>query len=216
MRRDSRRVGVEDASLDSPRMPRMAVLLLSLMLGAGCAVLVSCGSDDSDGSGIPSDAATGMLNELNAARAALDEGDCAKVADSAQDIESAAQNLDTTVAEEVRTGLVDGAAHLAELANDPSQCEQTTTSTTSTTEKPKPEPETTSTTEPSTTEETTTTTTTSAEEEPAQPPEEPPGQPPGPPSGDEGTGAGGTGGTGDGKGAEGAKQPKKEKKEKAG
>jgi len=194
-------------------MPRMAVLLLSLMLGAGCAVLVSCGSDDSDGTGIPTDAATGMLNELNAARAALDEGDCAKVADSAQDIESAAENLDTTVDAEVRTGLVDGASHLAELANDPSQCQQTTTSTTST---EKPEPETTSTTEPTTTEEeTTTTTTTSAEEEPAQPPEEPPGQPPGPPSDEGGTGPGDTGGTGDGKHAPGAKKPKKEKKDKA-
>jgi hypothetical protein len=208
MRRDSPAVGVEDASLDSPRMPRLAVLLLSLMLGAGCAVLVSCGSDDSDGAGIPPDAATGMINELNAARAALDDGDCAKIADSAQDIESAAENLDTTVAEEVRTGLVDGATHLAELASDPSQCEQTTSSTTSTTEKPEPEPETTSTTEPTTTEETTTTTTT-AEEEPAQPPQEPPGQPPGPPS-EGGTGTGETGGTGDGKSAEGAKKPKKE------
>jgi hypothetical protein len=188
-------VGVEDASLDSPRMPRVAVLVLSLMLGAGCAVLVSCGSDD-EGS-IPSTNADEMLAELDRARQALETGDCEEVAESAQQVSDNAESLDTTVDAEVRTGLVDGAAHLAELANDPSQCEPTTTTTTE--EKPeKPEPTTTETTEPTTTEETTTTTTT-AEAEPAEPEGEgedggpapkPPGHEPGP--------GPGTGGVGDG------------------
>ena len=195
MRRQGRRLTAESSSLDSsPRMPRIAVLLLSLMLGAGCAVLVSCGSgDDSQDDGIPSEAARGMLNELNAAKAALAQGDCAKVADSAQDIQSAADNLPTTVAADVRTGLVEGAAHLAELASDPTQC-QTTESTTTTEDTTSTKPTSTTAT-PTTTEETTTTTTTEEQEPPGNGPPETPAEPNNPPGGGS---PGGTGGVGDG------------------
>jgi hypothetical protein len=61
-------------------MPRLTVLLISLMLGAGSAVLVSCGGDDGpDGPAIPADDADGMLGELERARAAFEAGDCAEV-----------------------------------------------------------------------------------------------------------------------------------------
>jgi hypothetical protein len=189
-------------SLDSPPMPRLIVLLLSLILGAGTALLISCGGDDGPETGIPVEDADGMLGELQRARAALEAGDCVEVEETAQQLQAAAAGLaDDGVDAEVREGIDQGAARLAELANDSSQCEQTTTEDTTTTEETEP---TTETTTPTTTTETTTTeetTTTDEEEEP--PPEDggDEGENGGPgtsPPSEEDTGTGGTGGTGDG------------------
>jgi hypothetical protein len=186
-------------------MPRPIALLLSLALGVGCAVLISCGSDDGGG-GIPAGDATGMLDELDRAELALSEGNCTEVVESAQQIQANAENSVTDT--EVQTALVEGSSNLAQLAT--TQCEeQTTTEETQTTTEEEPET-TTEETEPpttTTTEEETTTTTTQPEEEGDEEGEEgPPGQPPGPPED-----SGPTGGTGDGKGAKGDKKPKKEK-----
>jgi hypothetical protein len=191
-------------------MPRPIALLVSLALGAGCAVLISCGSDDGGG-GIPAEDATGMLDELDRAELALGEGNCTEVVESAQQIQANAENSVTDT--EVRTALVEGSSNLAQLAT--TQCEEQTTTEETTTEE---EPETTTEeTEPpttTTTEEETTTTTTQPEEEEEEDGGEdgPPGQPPGPPED-----SGPTGGTGDGKGAKhGDKKPKKEKHEDEG
>ena len=178
-------------------MPRLAILLVSLMLGAASAVLVSCGGDEGpSGPAIPSDDAEGMLNELAVARDAFEAGDCTKVQESATEIEQAAQNLASSerLDPEIADGVSEGAAHLAELATTSSECEDQTTSTTDkeTTTEP-------TTSLPTTTQETTTTTTTEAPpdeggDEGNGPPAEPPGQTPGggPPS-DGGTGTGGVG-----------------------
>jgi hypothetical protein len=186
-------------------MPRLTILLLSLVLGAGSAVLISCGGDDGpDGPAIPTDDSDGMLNELNIARSAFEAGDCAKVEESANEIQASAENLAEAerVDPEIADGISEGAAHLAELAQTSSECEEATT----TTNEDDDEDKTTTTPEPTTTTPTTTptTTTTTTEEAPppdddggddVSPPVEPPGQAPGgPPS----PGGGGTGGVGDG------------------
>jgi hypothetical protein len=202
-------------SLDSPPMPRLIVLLLSLILGAGIAVLISCGGDDGPEVGIPATDAEGMLAELDRARSAFAAGDCAEVEETATQIQAAAANLETKgVDAEVREGIDQGAARLAELANDSSQCEQTTTEET-TTEETEPTT-TTEETEPTTTTETTTTeetTTTQTEEEPP-PTDEDGGEDGGAPPGSE-NGDTGTGGTGDGdRSAKQSKHDKKPKKQK--
>ena len=186
-------------------MPRLTILLLSLMLGAGSAVLISCGGDEGpDGPAIPTDDAEGMLGELERARAAFAAGDCTEVQESAEQIVANAENLaaDQRVDPEIADGISEGAAHLAELAQTSSDCEEQTTTTnededkTTTTEE-----EPTTTTPPPTTTSTTTTTT-----EEAPPPDDggdagggPPVQPPGQtPGGTPSPGGGGTGGVGDG------------------
>lgn len=184
-------------------MPRLTILLLSLVLGAGSAVLVACGGDDGpDGAGIPPENADGLINELGVARTAFEAGDCAKVEESAAEIAAAATALgdgDPPLDPEIEDGLTQGADQLAELARTSSDCEEQTTTTT---DEPKDE---TTATEPTTTPETTTpeettTTTTTQEEEPPPSDEDgggPPIQPPGQ-DGDGGIGAGGTGGVGGG------------------
>jgi hypothetical protein len=178
-------------------MPRPIALLLSLALGAGCAVLISCGGDGG-GSAIPAEDATGMLDELERAELALSEGNCTEVAESAQQIQANAENSVTDT--EVQAAIVEGSSNLAELAT--TQCEEQTTTEETTTEE---EPTTTAEeTEPATTTTTEETTTTAPPEEDGDeggdggdedgggPPDQPPGQPPGAPI-DEGTGTGGTG-----------------------
>jgi hypothetical protein len=186
-------------------MPRLTILLLSLMLGAGSAVLISCGGDDGPEVGIPSTNATQMLQELERARAHFEAGDCAEVEESAVAIQEQADGslADQGVDSEVREGIAEGAARLAELAQTSSDCEEETTTTTN---EDDDEDKTTTTPEPTTTTPTTTptTTTTTTEEAPppddggddgGEPPVEPPGQAPG---GTPVPGGGGTGGVGQG------------------
>jgi hypothetical protein len=185
-------------------MPRLTILLLSLMLGAGSAVLISCGGDEGpDGPAIPTDDSQGMLNELNVARSAFEAGDCAKVEESANEIQASAENLADAerVDPEIADGISEGAAHLAELAQTSSDCEEETTTTTDADDD---EDKTTTTPEPTTTTPTTTPTTTTTTTEEAPPPDDggddggPPVQPPGQTPGETPVPGGGTGGVGDG------------------
>ncbi len=120
-------------------MPRLTILLLSLMLGAGAAVLASCGGDDGpDGPGIPSADAEGMLAELERARAAFEAGDCVEVQESAQQIADNAANLadaDPPLDPEIQDALTQGAEHLGELATTSSECAEEPTTTTTDDEK---------------------------------------------------------------------------------
>ena len=120
-----RQRSAESPSLDSPRMPRIAVLVLSLMLGAGCAVLVSCGSGDS-GPGIPATNAEQIIAELERARGFEAAGDCAAIAESASKIQANIDAIDEAIDPEVKAGVDQGAQHLAELADDPSSCQEET------------------------------------------------------------------------------------------
>jgi hypothetical protein len=182
-------------------MPRLTILLLSLMLGAGAAVLASCGGDDGpDGPGIPSADAEGMLAELERARAAFEAGDCLEVQESAQQIADNAANLadaDPPLDPEIQDALTQGAEHLGELATTSSECAQEPTTTTTDEDKTTTTEPTTTTSEPTTTEETTTTTTTEEQPPPSDDGGSPPGQSPGPPS-NAGPGGTGTGGVGEG------------------
>jgi hypothetical protein len=179
-------------------MPRLTLLLVSLVLGAGCAVLISsCGGDEGPETGIPAENADGMLGELERAQAAFAAGDCEEVAETAEQLQGAAAGalVEAGVDAEVREGINQGAAHLAELAATSPECEDQETTTTTDEEKPEPETEPTTTAPTTTTTEETTTTTEEVEPVPEEEEQEPapPGEPPGPPGGGGGPPSGGTG-----------------------
>jgi hypothetical protein len=180
-------------------MPRLVLLLVSVMLGAGCAVLISsCGGDEGPETGIPAEDADNLVAELDRARAAFSAGDCLEVEETAQQLQEAAAGLGAKgVDAEVTEGIDQGAAHLGELASTSPECEdQEPTTTTTDEDKTETEPTTTTAPTTTTTEETTTTTAEEVEPVPEEEEEEPeaPGQPPGPPSGGGGPPSGGTGG----------------------
>jgi hypothetical protein len=109
-------------SLDSPHMPRLLLVFLSLALGATCAfALVACGSDD-EGT-IPPDDAQAMLDALGDAQAERDEQDCAGLADAAGNLITEVDDLPDSVDPEVRTALAEGGQNLQDLASDESKCE---------------------------------------------------------------------------------------------
>jgi len=147
-------------------MPRIALLLLALALGAiSAGALVACGSDDGT---IPEENAAVMLSALAAASAADAAGDCDAVQTSATEVsDEAAASLPSDVDPEVRQAVIDGAEQLFELAGASGACgggeaDRDTTRTKETT---------TSSTTTSTTE-ATTSTTTEPTTAPPQPPDE--------------------------------------------
>jgi hypothetical protein len=183
-------------------MPGPRRSLLSLALGAVCAIaLAACGSDDRTGQ-LPPENASVMRGALEDARAEESEGDCDGVADAAGNLQTEIDELPEDVDPELRDALTQGAENLAQLAQNPDTCEDQQQQTTTTTEEIPTE-----TAPPTTTTEETTTTTEEEPEEDGGPPPQPPGQPPGPPGGgdnnggsDSGPGGGGeppTGGTGE-------------------
>ena len=139
-------------------MPRLPLVLLSLSLGAVCAiVLAACGSDDEDGT-IPPASAQALIQSLQDAQGEQSQGDCQGVADAAGNLLTQIDQLPDSVDPEVRQALVEGANNLRELGADETNCggtgptgeegPQTTDTTTST-----PAPTTTETTTDTTTEE---------------------------------------------------------------
>jgi hypothetical protein len=135
-------------------------LLISLLVCAFALGFSACGGDD-DGT-IPPDDADNLLNQVEAVKDAVDEGNCELAQDHAQELISVVNNLPNEVDSKVASELTKAASNLDELAADPTECVSgasgvTGPQTTDTTE--------TDTTEPETTEPETTTTTTTTEEE---------------------------------------------------
>jgi hypothetical protein len=179
--------------------------MLSLALGAACAItLGACGGDEDVGE-IPAESSAVMLAALEDARAAeeSDPRECEAIADSASRVANEAAGLPESP---VREAVIAAAENLDDLAKS-DECGPSTTGpqgpanedeTTTPTTTPTP-------TATTTTEETTTTTT--KEKEPAPKPKpQPPGEgnapPGGTPPGQDGGGpdTGGTGGGGTGAG----------------
>ncbi len=152
-------------------MPRVPAVLLSLILGAASAVLISCGS--SGGDSIPATSADAMLAQLQRARDGKSAGECDKVASAAGEVQRLAASVQDG---DVRIAIQKGAANLSKLSSDPSACQTTTEKTTTTSEPTTTEPPstTTSTTKPPTTTKSTTTTRTTTTTKP-EPPPPPPG-----------------------------------------
>jgi hypothetical protein len=152
-------------------MPRPRLILLSLSLGAVCAIaLGACGSDE-EGT-IPPSAADALIQSLEDARGEQSQGDCPGVADAAGNLLTQIQELPDSVDPEVRQALEEGATNLQELGNDETNCGDTGPTGN---EGPETTEETTTTSEPTTT--TTEETTTTTEEEETKPPKEPKPEP---------------------------------------
>jgi hypothetical protein len=154
-------------------MPRLPLVLLSLSLGAVCAiVLAACGSDDEDGT-IPPASAQALIQSLQDAQGEQSQGDCQGVADAAGNLLTQIDQLPNSVDPEVRQALVEGSDNLRALGEDETNCGGT-----GPTGQEGPETtDTTTTTPPPTTTETTTDTTTEEETKPEPKPPKPEPQP---------------------------------------
>ncbi len=170
----------------------------SLLMCAFALALAGCGSDDGT---IPPGDADNLLNQIDAVRDAVQEGDCDLAQSHAEELISQVDELPNDVDPEVAGALTKAAANLDDLAANPDQCTETgasgipgaqPTETTDTTETVEPETTTTETT--TTDEEPPEEETTTIEPPPDDEPQEDPGQQP--PTGNQGGQGGGAGGGG--------------------
>lgn len=142
------------AAVSTPAGIRSRLLALALvagLVGAGA----GCGSGQ-DGT-IPPDDANELLSYLNAVEENVQNQDCALAAEQARNFADGVAGLPAQVEGEVRTGLVQAADQIEELASQPSECAAGATgasgpaTTTSTTTSEPAETTTETTTEPETT-----------------------------------------------------------------
>jgi outer membrane biosynthesis protein TonB len=180
---------------------RFAVLLsLAALLGAGCALLVACGSSDDDL--VPERDAAALKRYADRVGEAAADQDCQRASADVQRALDRVNELPSKVDRDLRANLEEGFTNLAEQAAR--ECQETTETTPPETTPPETTPP--ETTPPETTPpETTPPETTPPETTPPEPP--PPGENGGdegdgatPSPGDEGRGIGGAKGKGKAKG----------------
>jgi hypothetical protein len=163
-------------------MPRIPLLLLSLMLGVACAWLVSCGGGSDSKKLLPGDTAKQLIQNLGQVQSLVDEGSCDSAQTAAGEGLVQAQQLPASVDPDLKLALTNGFERLQHLTLNECSVETTQTETT--------EAETT---------ETATVTTTATTAPPTTPPTTPPTEttpPPTTPS--DGGGGGDTDGGGTG------------------
>jgi hypothetical protein len=129
------------AAMPKPLRP----ILLALVATALAAAVLGCGGSSGPDPSIPKENANTLLAKIEEIKANVDVGSCLVAAAKTDDLLSDVADLPSSVNDNVKQALDDGANNLKLLLNDPSKCQGHTETTT-----------TESTTAPTTTEETTT------------------------------------------------------------
>ena len=159
MARRSPTASVESRAATIAAMSKFArPILLALTLAAAVAV-AGCGGDGGPDPSISGQEAAVLTSKIQEIQDNVDVGSCLVAADKTDDLLADIDQLPSSVNDDVRKALDNGANNLKLLLNDPDKCEgQTTTTEPTTTEE--------STTEPTTTEKTQPTTTTQTQTQP--------------------------------------------------
>jgi hypothetical protein len=134
---------------------------ITLLACVCAAALAGCGSED-EGT-IPQDDSDRLITLLDGIDENVAGGNCDIARDQVDEFNDAVNDLPAEVDDEVKQGIQEAAGRLAELSDDPSQCDETTGETGFDQLEP--------TTEPTTTEAPTTTETTTTETEKEAPPD---------------------------------------------
>jgi hypothetical protein len=135
-------------------------ILLALILAAALGAIAGCGGDGGPDPSIPGDQAAVLSAKIDEIQSNVDVGSCLVAADKTDDLLADIDQLPSSVNDDVRKALENGANNLKLLLSDPDKCQgQTTTAEPTTTTES-------STTEPTTTEKTQPTTTTRTQTQP--------------------------------------------------
>jgi hypothetical protein len=163
MARNPAKAGRSVAVASIAAMPnKLRSILLALILAGVSAGLLGCGGDSGPDPSIPGADARTLLAKIEEIRANVEVGSCLVADEKTDELLADIDELPSSVNDDVRKALENGANNLKLLLTDPSQCEgRTTTTEPTTTAATTTEEETTTTkTRPSTT------TTTETETEP--------------------------------------------------
>jgi hypothetical protein len=141
---------------------KLRSIMLALILAGVSAGLLGCGGDSGPDPSIPGADARTLLAKIEEIRANVDVGSCLVADEKTDELLADIDELPSSVNDDVRQALENGANNLKLLLTDPSQCEGRTTTTEPTTTAPT----TTTTEEETTTTKTRPSTTTETETEP--------------------------------------------------
>ena len=111
-------------------MRKYLTMTIALVAGVACAVvLASCGG----GGTLSGATAQQLLDALDKMQTEASDGNCSTVASDASNVSSQVQARDD-IDPKLRAALVEGFDNLAQLAQQPGECESTTTTESTTTE----------------------------------------------------------------------------------
>jgi hypothetical protein len=138
---DSMRTGVFSGQASIAAMPKvLRPILLALFLALASAGVLGCGGNSGPDPSLSAQEAAVLSSKIDEIQANVQVGSCLVASDKTDDLLTDIQQLPSTVNDQVKTALQNGANQLKLLLADPSQCQgrtttsETTTSTPSTTE----------------------------------------------------------------------------------
>jgi hypothetical protein len=147
MSADRMKSGPSSAPASIAAMPnKLRPILLALFLAAASAGVLGCGGSSGPDPSLSSQEAAVLSSKIDEIQSNVAVGSCLVASSKTDDLIADLQDLPSSVNDQVKTALENGANQLKILLNDPSKCEGRTTTTETTTSTP------------STTESTTTTT----------------------------------------------------------
>jgi hypothetical protein len=122
-------------------MPKkLRPILLALILAGACVGVLGCGGSSGPDPSLSSQEAAVLSSKIDEIQSNVAVGSCLVASTKTDDLIADVQELPSSVNDQVKTALENGANQLKILLNDPSQCQgrtataETTTSTPSTTE----------------------------------------------------------------------------------
>jgi hypothetical protein len=153
MARRSPTTSAESRAATIAAMPKFArPILLALFLAAASGAVAGCGGDGGPDPSIPGQNAAVLASKIDEIQDNVDVGSCLVAADKTDDLLADIDQLPSSVNDDVRGALENGANNLKLLLADPDKCAgQTTTTEPTTTEESTTEPTTTEKTQPTTT-----------------------------------------------------------------
>ena len=113
-------------------MPKkLRPILLALFLAAAAAGVLGCGGSSGPDPSLSSQEAAVLSSKIDEIQSNVAVGSCLVASTKTDDLIADVQELPSSVNDQVKTALENGANQLKILLNDPSKCEGNTTSTTS-------------------------------------------------------------------------------------
>jgi hypothetical protein len=126
-------------------------ILLALFLAGASAGVLGCGGSSGPDPSIPAQEAAVLNSKIDEIQANVQVGSCLVAGDKTDDLIADIQQLPSSVNDQVKTALANGANQLKILLADPNECQGRTTTSETTTSTPSTTESTTTKTQPTTT-----------------------------------------------------------------
>jgi len=137
MSADRVKSGPSSAPASIAAMPKkLRPILLALFVAGACVGVLGCGGSSGPDPSLSSQEAAVLSSKIDEIQANVQVGSCFVAQDKTDDLIADVQDLPSSVNDQVKTALENGANQLKILLGDPSQCQGRTTTSETTTSTP--------------------------------------------------------------------------------